>query len=165
MLIERTVSSWPILGKTTAGVCPQEGTSIPGAARHLSAVKSKSPWVHLLLPLGREKQLQREKGRNRSFSLIAKEGVQKVEWRKAPAPLCTFDTTCASWHLQQHGLPAENEPDWAPSSALLPWVSLETGFSMTQFPHMRNIHSAKYFMKFWGKLRELVLSKPLKFWL
>lgn len=153
MLTERTVSSWPILGKTTAGVCPQEETCIPGAAHHLSAVESKSPQLHLLLPLGREKQLQREKGRNHSSSLLANEGMQKVERRKAPAPLCTFSTTCIPWHLQQHRLPAENKPDWAPSSALVRWVSLETGFSMTQFPHLQNISSAKYFMNFWGKLR------------
>lgn len=86
-LIVRTVPIWPILGKMAADVYPQEGICIPGAAHHLSPVRRKIPGLHLLLPLGREKQLRDRVGQEpMHFLARTQSGGEGRAWRKAPCP-------------------------------------------------------------------------------
>lgn len=88
MLIQRTVPSWPILGKTTAGVCPQEAICIPGAAHHLPAVRSKIPGLHLLLPLGRQRNSCRQRrAGTAALPLLPHKRVEKVESGGRSLPL------------------------------------------------------------------------------
>lgn len=79
------------------------------------------PGLHLLLPLGREKQLWTEKGRDQSASLLVHKAMEKVESEgRPPAPLCILRTMCAWQLVQWQGLLVERKPNRVSSSALLP---------------------------------------------
>lgn len=111
-LIVRTVPIWPILGKMAADDYPQEGICIPGAAHHLSPVRRKIPGLHLLLPLGREKQLRDRAGQEPMHFLAHTQSGEKVEREgRLSAPLCPLRTIFAWQLIQWQGLLVERKPD------------------------------------------------------
>lgn len=83
------------------------------------------------------------------FFAHIKRGGERSEWRKAPDPPCT---RCIISSASRHFTVTQTASGKGTRlSFLLSFghlSELETGVPITQFPHLQNVHSAKYFMNF-----------------
>lgn len=103
VLIRRTVPIWPILGKTTAGVCsPGENLHPWGSSSPVSSEEQKPRTAFSPAPGERETAAGRGGQEPQLFLAGTRRGGEGGGWRKNPALPCALSTLCASQHLQQH---------------------------------------------------------------